>query len=362
MKLHQHGGNINYYATRLGIPKYQLLDFSANINPLGYPPGLEAALMGDLSSILNYPDPDYTELKTIIAKYFVSSTKNIILGNGAIEIIYLIFHSLRPKKIIIPIPTFSEYHRAAEACNVSVETALLEENQDWDLPVDAIVKQLPGADMLFICNPNNPTGNKFSLDKLLYLSKKCAEANVLLIVDESFLLFTEAENGASLSNYVNDNDKILVISSLTKILGIPGLRFGFALGNENLINQIRKYQGPWPVNSMAEIAVKIGLNNHDYINESKAYIIKEKEFMYKELSQIRGIEPFYPQANFILCKIINPQITAKSLLKEASFKGILIRDCSNFSGLSEKYFRVAVKQHDDNCQLIATLKKILTKE
>ena len=354
-QLHNHGGNVSYFARELNIPEEQIIDYSANINPLGYPTDLKNQILSQFQMVTRYPDSTYHQLNSEIEKYYGVHKDNLILGNGAVELIYLLHAHLRPKAILYPVPTFSEYGLAAKSVQAEVEMVYLQESNNWELPIDELCAKLSSCQMLFICNPNNPTGNIFPKDKLIYLAQKCAEKNVLLIIDESFMDFITNRAAFSLIDQLSKFQNLFILQSLTKILGIPGLRIGFGLGNRQLIQKLMGAKDPWNVNCFAQLAAVLGLQDKKYLTDTQELIGQEKEYMFRSLSNINGLKPFKPQVNFILVKITHPFLDADVLAESLAKKGILIRNCRNFPGLSEKYFRLAIRERESNQLVLAAI-------
>lgn len=360
MHIHQHGGNVAYYAQKLNISMSEILDYSANINPLGYPMEIKKAIIENFNTISYYPDPTYQELISIIACFEKVAGNNLILGNGAVELIYLLCHAIKPTKVLIPVPTFSEYARAAESCGAKVDYLPMDAEDNFSLPLENIISRLSDYQVLFICNPNNPTGNLYSSDNLIYLAEKCKAKEVFLVIDESFMDFVVSGNESGMSSYVKTNPYLVVLKSLTKILGIPGLRIGYGVCHTQIIDILSRAKDPWNINCFAEIAVKEALKESSFIEKTRQLVKVEKQFMYEQLSSIPGLMPFSSAVNYLLVKITNNTLTSTELAKDTAAKGILIRDCSNFPGLSNQYFRLAVKVREKNLVLLTKLKAIIT--
>lgn len=356
-----HGGNVHYFSRKLGLSIDNILDYSANINPLGYPQIIKTEIEANFDSILNYPDINYHDLTEAISNFFHIPSENILLGNGAVELIYLLLNHLKPKNILIPVPTFSEYGIAAKTVKANINYLYLNEEDNWNISIEKITKQLANNQLLFICNPNNPTGNLLTYNEIQQLAKNCAKEKVMLVIDESFMGFLHHEEKYSLRKMAVTSNNIVILSSLTKLLGIPGLRIGFQISHANLTKTLKESKDPWNVNCFAEIAARTGLTDNTFISQTKDLINVEKEFVYSALKNMPTIKPFEPTVNFILVKILK-KITAAQLAEKMAARGILIRNCSNFIGLSEQFFRLAIKDREKNIILIETLKSVLEEE
>ena len=342
-----HGGNI--YEVKRKFKK-EIVDFSANINPLGLPLALKKALCEGFDKIRHYPDPRARDITKRIAKYWGISDENILLGNGSAELIHLIASAYRPKSALIPAPTFSEYERAVKSVSSKARFLKLEEKKDFSLPEFS-----QKADIFFICNPNNPTGN------LILKDWKKAEkaANKLLVVDEAFMDFLPDQKDYTLIWKAVRKRKIAVLRTFTKFFSLPGLRIGYIVAHKEVINKLRQYQVPWSINSLAQIAAEKILNSKEYINKTYKIIKKERDFLSGELAKIRGLRVYPSVVNFLLMKIEKAGITSKSLKEALIRKGVLIRDCSNFRNLSNRYIRVAVRTRRENLKFLTALENAI---
>lgn len=347
-----HGANVDEMARLYGKDPKEIIDFSSNINP-NVLPNLERYILKGLEECRNYPDINYTNLRKNISKYIDINPDFIIPGNGATEVIYLLMKSIK-KRLAIINPTFSEYRRSAKLNNLDIIDLELESN--FRLNIDIIKENIERFDSLFICNPNNPSGNVQDLKELINLLGK---HNKVLIIDETFMEFVEDESKYSLVKYIESNKNIFIIKAVTKFFGMPGLRLGYGLtSNAEIMNKIYEYKEPWTINSFADILSNFIFEDREYIKDSKEYYIKERSYMLQELRNIRNIKVYDTDANFILIRTYKK--TAKELKKDL-FKqvNILVRDASNFIGLDDSFIRVAIKSHKDNKILIENMKNLL---
>ena len=353
---HLHGGNLERAMEKYGISSEKIIDFSANINPLGFSSKTREAIIKNLDRLSHYPDPECKEAKKEISHYFKIDYENIVLGNGSTELIYLIVQTLKPKKVLIPIPTFCEYERALNNNNVSINFYKLKEKQEFLLSMDEIIPQLAGIDLVFLCNPNNPTGTFLPKKEMLTLVKEVQRKKIFLVLDEAFIDLYEEE---SLIKEVKNYDHLIILRSLTKFYGLPGLRIGFGVGSSKLIKEIEIKKISWSVNCLAQITVREILRDEKFISKSKFFLLEEKEFFYQKLSNIEGLKVYKPSANFIFIKLLG-NISSEMLQNKFAKKGMLIRDCSNFRGLEKgKFIRVAVRTRKENIKLLNELKLIL---
>jgi threonine-phosphate decarboxylase len=353
---HLHGGNLERAMEKYGISSEKIIDFSANINPLGFSSKTREAIIKNLDRLSHYPDPECKEAKKEISAYFKIDYENIILGNGSTELIYLIVQTLKPKKVLIPAPTFCEYERALNNNNVSINFYKLKEKQEFLVSLDEIIPQLAGIDLVFLCNPNNPIGTFLPKKEMLTLVKEVQRRKIFLVLDEAFIDLYEED---SLIKEVKNYDHLIVLRSLTKFYGLPGLRIGFAASSPKLIKRLEAQKIPWSVNCLAQIAVREMLRDEKFISKSKSFLLEEKEFFYQELSNVEGLKIHKPSANFIFIKLLG-NISPEQLMEQLAKKGILIRDCSNFRGLEKgNFIRVAVRTRKENIKLLKEIKLIL---
>ena len=339
MERYEHGGQI-YDAEGLAG---DWLDFSANINPLGLSEKIFQTLTENLRGVVNYPDPNASELKRAISRRYDVPEKNLVLLNGAAEFFYLYLNALRPARVVIPVPSFSEYERAARASGCEVKYFFTRAEENFSLDIDKL--EVTASDCVIIGRPNNPTGNLLAPEKILSLAEVAS-----VIVDESFIDFLEVE---SVRKFVSE--KISVVQSLTKIFAIPGLRLGFAVVEENLATRLNLSKDVWNVNFLAQKAGVAALDDEDFLRRTRDWLELEKKFFVDRLEKMSGIKIFPPTVNFILFRHEN----ADKILNELRREKILLRSCANFAGLDETYLRSAIRSREENIYLLDALKKIL---
>lgn len=363
-----HGGNIYKIFREKNIDK--ILDYSSNINPYGLPESLKKEIFEKLFVLERYPDPDYIELREKIAEKNNLNIENIIVGNGATEIIFLFMKILSPKKVLIVSPTFGEYERAIKSSiladdSLEINYFELKEAENFVLNVKNLETELENNyDLLILCNPNNPTGQFLKLKKLEEILKICEQKNTKLFVDEAFVEFVEDWENESIINSKENKENLFVIRAFTKFFAIPGLRLGYGICfNNNLLKKMLEKKEPWSVNNIADLAGKTVLDDENYIQKTKEWIKDQKKYMYENLNKIEGLRAYKTEVNFILLKIednlLEKGLDVKNLRKKMLEKGILIRDASNFIYLDKHYFRLAIKDKLNNEKVIETLTSIL---
>lgn len=349
-----HGADINSAAELYGLEADKIIDFSSNINPF-IVDSMDKIVAAGVGSLQKYPDIKYRRLRKNIADYLGVDDSQVIPGNGATEIIYLLMRNLSGRLAIIN-PTFSEYRKGAEIAGLSVVDFVMDWKKDFELDLDEIYRRKDEFDSIFICNPNNPDGSVREIKKLLEFAEKEGK---LLIVDETFIEFVDSEKERSLVNMVEKSKNLFIIRAVTKFFGIPGIRLGYGISsNRELLQKMYDEKEPWTINSFADSASDFIFKEEEYIRKSKEYFSKERVCMINEINKIDGIKAFNSDANFILVRFENRNVldVKENLLKRA---GLLIRDASNFIGLDSSFARVAIKNHEQNTVLVDALRSVL---
>jgi len=352
-----HGGNVEEVSRIFNIEKNSIVDFSSNVNPFNLPNNISDVICANIRNISRYPDSDCMELKETLGKYLNISTENIVMGNGSADIIYRAVYTHRPSSGLVFSPTFGEYEKALSSIEATIDYLELKERDGFKLPVEEVADRASKRDMVFLCNPNNPTGTSIPPKDLKYLAEKLCGRKTILVLDEAFIDLTKEH---SIISIAVKRKNILVLRSMTKFFGLAGLRLGYAVGSKEIVKQIQNSGQPWPVNIFAQVAGQIILKNTKFKNNSRRKLLQERDFLYRKLCRIKNIKPFPSAANFILVKI-EGHLSAAQLQSQLLKSGLLIRDCSNFRGLNSKYIRIAVRKRKDNLRLIDELEKITGK-
>lgn len=353
-----HGGNI-YEASRLtGDNMGEFVDFSANINPRGVPESVYQAIQAQLPYIIHYPDAQASALKGSISTYYGVDQERIVAGNGAVELLYILCHIIKPRRVAIPAPTFSEYERAARAAGAEIEYIYMRADDNFALNTEAVLEGLSKADLLFLGNPNNPTGNLITNSELEIFIAAAQEQQKFIIVDESFMDFIANDNDYSCRSFLKRYDNLIIVQSMTKFYAIPGLRLGFMFASPSLCRTLHQAKDPWNVNSLAQAAGVAALNDVKYQYQSRLFMERERDYLFNQITSIKGCKPFRPSVNYILVDVAGTGIPSYNLRSELLAQGILIRDCSNYPGLSSAYIRVAVKTPELNELLVSALIKV----
>ena len=343
-----HGGK-----NSIKITDNHIIDFSSNITPIGTPPSVKTIIKKTLDNIQSYPDFHSTELLSSLQKYTGLSKSNLLVGNGAIEIIYNFSFAFLSKKtkVLISIPTFQEYEVAAKLNNCKISYF---KTMDLSQNIDLFISQIPQNGCVFICNPNNPTGKLLSKIQLLTIIKAAKKLSSIIFIDECFIELVPKLN-ESIILYVKKYDNLFVLRSLTKSFGLPGIRIGYAIASKQMIKILQNIKIPWSVNSIAQVAAKTALENKSHLTKSELVIKKEFIYLKNEISKINGFQCYDSFTNFILIKT---KYDSTKLQQKLLKHKILIRDCKNFRGLDNHHFRIAIRSHKDNIKLVKAMEKI----
>jgi threonine-phosphate decarboxylase len=334
-------------------PNEKIIDFSSNVNPLGCHPGVKKYLKKQLNQIHIYPDSESSKLRTNLKWFTGINTSQILVGNGATEIIYNFCSTFvnKKSKVLIPCPTFSEYEKAVKFFGGNI-ISFKSMNLNNDL--SKFLEKIPKNGIIFICNPNNPTGKILSKNNMKQIVKIAQKQSSLVFVDETFIELVP-DSYPTLVKSIKSYDNLFILRSFTKSFGLAGLRIGYGLGSKKIIEILQRIKIPWNVNYIAQTAASAALCYSDFLEKSRKNIKKENLFLMKSLSKIKWLSCFNSSTNFILIKTkINSKILQKKLIK----KNILVRDCSTFCGLNKNYIRIAIKNRNQNKLLVEALKEI----
>lgn len=345
MQKHIHGGDI--------YSRTYKMDFSANINPLGMPESAVNAAIEGVRMSQNYPDVNCRRLKQAISEAESVPEEWIICGNGAAELIFALVMAVRPKKALLITPGFAEYEQALAAAGCEIQFyECLPENEF--VPQSDFLKNIhENIEMIFVCNPNNPTGTVFPQRLLEETIKICHEKKILLVLDECFNSFLLQGKEISMTRALHEIPELFILKAFTKLYAMAGLRLGYGLSqNSELLKQILEVLQPWNVSIPAQMAGVAALQEKEFAEKTLEYIAKERTFLKQEFQKV-GIRYYDSQANFIFFE--GPE----NLEEQCREHGILIRDCSNYRGLQRGYYRIAVRSREENQELLQVLKLIM---
>ncbi|MFH0782447.1 MAG: cobyric acid synthase [Pseudomonadota bacterium] len=347
MQSFEHGGNVHKVLREAANGPGEILDFSANINPMGPPEWFRPLISSQLQNLIHYPDPENTEFIEAISEHSGVAAERIVVGNGTTELLYLITRIIPAKRALIPVPSYVDYVRAAKLGGLEVATFLMPESLDFSLDCAALSAHLRPGDLVIIATPNNPTGRTVDRAALLGLIGDFPESYFL--IDEAFLDFLDDEK-----SFAGQAENILTLNSMTKFYGVPGLRIGYAILPLPLAQMIRENLPPWTVNSLAQKFGTIALKDLAYQDKTRQVCLELRQALENELAAIPQLKVFPAAANYLFVKISHGGDVA-GLAKFCLERGIMIRQCDNYTGLDGSFFRIAVRSSKENRQLLAAL-------
>ncbi len=356
-KDHFHGSDLEKIEQVYGIKKEEITSFSANVNPLGISPALRQTLSEKIDAITTYPDRDYVSLRKCIADYVGTDFEHIIVGNGSTELISLFIQIEHPKKAVVIGPSYSEYEREIALGGGTTLYYPLREEDGFLLDTsDFISKLKDNIDLLILCNPNNPTSTSITKKSMRLILDACMQHGIYVMVDETYVEFAdnmEQITSVPLTNYYNN---LVILRGTSKFFAAPGLRLGYAVtGNRDLIKMINTRKNPWTINSLAAIAGEIMFRDDAYIQKTKTLISSERRRMYELFSAQDDFKVYEPSGNFMLVKILRPQLTSQDLFDRTIRKKMMIRDCSTFPFLDDKFIRFCFMKPEMNDALAACI-------
>lgn len=338
-----HGGIRRREIEAMGLEPLGIVDFSASVNPYGPPAGIRRALHSAVKEIASYPDPWATDLEEAIARKVGCDPSEVLAGAGSTQLIHILslVYARRDKRVLIPAHTYGEYEAAVRAAGGRVDALPMPGLQ---LSGDEIAFRVQDADLLFICNPNNPTGQYLPPREMERVADACREVGCLLVMDEAFRDFL-AESSNTVA-WALDSGGIILLRSFTKIYGIPGVRVGYAVGDSHLLEPLRRLRPPWSVDTFAQAAATAALQEDDFVVSSRRKLWRHRRLFERFLKVLPS------NANFFLLRVGNAAVVRRELLP----LGFLVRDCTSF-GLPE-YIRFAVRRPRENQGLVEALTSV----
>lgn len=355
---YSHGGDIERIARRTGIAAERLLDFSANVNPLGLPPRAAARLARDAADprlIARYPDPEAHELRRALRARLDIAMESMVIGAGADSLIHAAIRALRPRRCVIPVPAFPEYARACRACGCSIRQFPLDAGANFALDHRAALNAGPG-DLVILNNPHNPTGALAGRKEMLSRVAAACAAGARVLVDEAFIDYAP---GAAITRDAAALPGVVAVRSLTKFYGCPGLRVGYAVASPETARRVAMQLPPWPVSALALNALAEALVDAGYARQTLKQNSRARTALAARLASL-GCRVFPSATNFLLIRL--PAGFAASQVRERLLQdhAILVRDCDSFAGLDPgRYLRVAVRTADENRRLSEALGHVL---
>lgn len=352
-----HGGDVWGASRLLGVSVNEVLDFSSNANPLGPPPAVLKALTGNYLDIRFYPDPEALSLRELIASQVGVSSANVVVGRGVTELIYL-FAELFSKRgeAVIAAPTYGEYEAAVKRFGGKPVCVYLKGLTSLD--ADALVKSMgKRVKTLFLCNPNNPTGSLAPAKTLLELVEAALDKGVYVFLDESFVEFTDQPLAHTLVKEAVKLPNLVVLRSLTKPYGMPGVRVGYGVAAAGVAKLLLRARMPWGISLLDQVVSSAALLNPEHVERARQLVKGERPLMFEGLSSIDGFKPLSSSANFILVNVEGCGLTASRLKRRALRRRVLIRDCSTFKGLNRFYVRLSIRSRSENELCLEALRR-----
>ncbi len=355
-----HGGNLDIIEKTFNIKKEEIIDFSDNINPLGASKVLKENINSVYDLLNIYPDENYENLRKAIGEYTKNDFENILVGNGATELISGLIKAVQPKKSLIILPTYSEYEKELNKIYSEINYFDVLEDDDFKLNIENLVKSITSdVDLLVFCNPNNPTGYLTSVSEVKTVLEHCKKTNTIVLLDETYVEFSKESTGSI--TLVNDFDNLFVIRGTSKFFAISGLRLGYGLtSNLSLKEAVLATLIPWNVNIVADYLGQLVFTNHEFIEESIELCNSEYEKIKNFFNTIDEIKMFESDTNFILFKIISDKFTANDLFEYMIKEGLLIRNLTYSKGLSNRYFRICLQKPEDNNRFLKCFENFLS--
>lgn len=342
----KHGGDVLSYADQYAG---EIIDFSSNINPLGAPKALKEKLLSGFEDVLTYPDIQYRDLKKDIGEYLGCSNTEVIVGNGAVEIIDNIIKMFN--RVVAAVPCFGEY---LERAKINKKTLVLTNmGENFKINISSIEGVLEEGDLLILGNPNNPTGKRIQRDMLMDIYNLVLSKNAFLLLDEAFYEFSPTDYDSI--ELFNRKSNVCIIRAATKFFALPGIRLGYAWAEREVVKNYEALSLPWSVNCFAHMAGCLIFKDREYIEQTKKYVGEQRAYLLRNLAKISYLKVFESDANFILIKLIN--YNEDELFNFLVSNGILIRRAFSFEGLDYSYLRIAVKDYNSNEKLLRLLKE-----
>ena len=359
--VHQHGGDLDAIERKYQIPKSEIMDFSGNINPLGFPESVKNVLARNLDIISTYPDKNYTALRESIAQYTGAAAENITVGNGSTELIATFIQSVNAKKSIILGPAYSEYEHELTLIGSDFSYFPLEEKNDFVVDIEQLLSQLTSEIGFFVvCNPNNPTGTAISVPQMEILLEHCKKNNIAVMVDETYIEFSDNLNEICSIPLTNKFDNLFVIRGVSKFFAAPGLRLGYGITSNAAFHALLKmHQDPWSVNILASFAGQHLFSDYEFMLKTQKLISDERKKALFEFKTWKNIKAYDSSSNFILLRLLTDKITSAEIFEKLIIKKLLIRDASSFTFLDNTYLRFCILLPEQNTLLIRELKSLV---
>ncbi|SMC85512.1 L-threonine O-3-phosphate decarboxylase [Desulfocicer vacuolatum DSM 3385] len=354
-----HGGNVQALAQRNGCTVDEIIDMSSNINPLGPPEGVEAFIIDNIHKIRSLPQADALDMVNAFSDYYQVDAKRVIGGNGTTWFIYTLPRALSWKKVLIAGPTYADYRDGCIMHDADYSFCMSLSENRFHQDLSKIGSMAGDVDAVIICNPNNPTGALIPVEEIISLVKE--HPDTWFVLDESYLPFVENAEKISLvaeTRFPN----LIVLSSMSKIFRIPGLRTGYLCADPAVIEKLMKFYQPWSVNALSQAAIVHILENPEHIapfmETTRQFVIKEREIFEQAMAGIDGVKLYKSDTYFMLAELLGTMNSA-GVCNLVGNERILIRDCANFHGLSDRFVRFSLRDRETNLHLARIMKGVL---
>lgn len=353
-----HGSDIEKICDHYHLKKENIINFAANVNPLGLSPGIKKELSANLDLLSSYPDRNYTSLRNTISEYCSIPADYILPGNGSSELISLLIQERAPKHTLILGPTYSEYSRELAFSGSTQEYYHLQESKDFFPDIDDLCRTLEnGYDFLILCNPNNPTSSAILQKDMKKLLTFCKQKNIFVMIDETYVEFAPDISDVTAVPLIREFDNLMILRGVSKFFAAPGMRLGYGIsGNKAFLSKMREKQIPWSLNSLGAFAGELFLKDKSYIQNTRDLILSERKKLYQELKELPAFRVYPAYANFLLLKIIKPDLTSFQIFDTCIRQGLMIRDCSSFQCLDGEFIRFCIMFPEHNQELLNVLK------
>ena len=343
-----HGGDIYRHP--------DVIDFSVNTNPLGTPESVKRAVQESVAKIEHYPDVRCEALREAISRFEQVNMEEILCGNGAAELFFAAVQAVWPQKALVIAPSFSEYEEALRSVGAEVEYYYLCEEDNFQIREDYVDKLSEEIDMIFLCNPNNPTSSALNTEEISKILAHCKKHNIFVMIDETYVEFAPDIQKISAVSLTTKFDNFMVLRGTSKFFCAPGLRLGYGIcGNLSFLERMNSIKNPWTINTLAALAGEAMFMDKDYIKMTKDYIDSERSRCMNILSKRPNLKVFKAYANFILVKLLDGT-TSFEMFERCIKEGLMIRDCASFHGLDGEFIRFCIQKKEDNDRLLALLK------
>lgn len=353
-----HGSDIEKICAYYHLAKENIVNFGANVNPIGLSENVKNSIAAHLDLLSSYPDRDYTSLRETISGYCGIPADFVLPGNGSSELISLLIEARAPRHTLILGPTYSEYSRELSFSGSTQEYYHLREDRNFELDVEDLCRTLGkgGYDFLILCNPNNPTSSAVMQEDLRGLLSFCSENDIFVMIDETYVEFAPDVKAVTAVPLTKEFSNLMVLRGVSKFFAAPGMRLGYGItGNADFLRTMKEKQIPWSLNSIGAFAGEQMLKDSGYIAETRSLILSERSRMFGALSKMSGCRAYTPYANFILVRITRDGLTSYDVFEKCIKKGLMIRDCSSFQCLDGEYVRFCIMMPGDNTRLLDVL-------